>query len=348
MQFRVMIMSGSRAGQELVLPGPMLRFGRDPSCEVAFDPHIDTDVSTNHAQLLLTDQGQLLLTDLGSSNGTFVNGQKVERPTPVVSGSMILFGGEKGVQVAISLVNPNDPNAHKATVLAGTPTLAEQPKKSRGKLLGMLGCLALLVIGGIVSLVLYLTGDDGAEGETAAKTEIAKTESAKTESAKTEVAAKTESAKTEEPEGEEKIENPWKDFGVGSRFVFKLKSKGTGYETESTMTYTLLELNDEKAVVEMKTEMKAMPKPTINKLDFPFKGKEGEEKKPLEEKDETLEVPAGKYDCTYRKFENEAAGQKSTTESWTSDDLPLVIAVKSVTTSKAAVTTMTLMEVEKK
>ena len=37
MYFRIKFLQGSKAGQELTVPGPMIRFGRDPSCEVAFD-----------------------------------------------------------------------------------------------------------------------------------------------------------------------------------------------------------------------------------------------------------------------------------------------------------------------
>ena len=358
MNFRISIMSGSRAGQELTLPGPMIRFGRDPSNEVAFDPVQDDKISTNHAQLLLTDNGQILLTDLNSSNGTLVNGQKIARPTPIASGSMVMLGGEDGVQVAIALVNPNDPNALKATMLPGAaPVLPEEPpkKSGKGKVCALIGCLGVL-LAGVIGLVIWVatSGDEPAKktGEVAEKSEPAKTGEAP---AKTEEPA--EPAETpSEPAGEETHEHPWQRCGVGSRFVLQGTTEGAA-KSSMTLEYELLELSDEQAVVQMKTinEIAGMDKPleNVTKIEMPFKATgEGEETKPLEEKDETVEVPAGKFDCTYRKLVSEANGMKTTSESWTSDDLP--VPVKSVTTLVGAdgktmsVTTMELSEVDKK
>ncbi|MGE0707535.1 MAG: FHA domain-containing protein [Planctomycetota bacterium] len=359
MQFRLNILSGSRAGQSLVVPGPMLRFGRDPSCEVSFDPVRDDKVSGNHAQLLLTDRGELLLTDMGSSNGTFVNGQRIQRPTPISSGTIIVLGGDDGgVQVSISLSNPNDPNANKLTMLPGQAPLVEEPPKSKGKLVALLGCLALLVIGGIVGLVLLLTRKDGDEktaetAETAqksdAKTESAKTGAAKAEAAKT-GAAKTEAKKTEAPK-EKTYENPWQRYGVGTRFVLLTKSvtevAGNKYESESKLSYELLELASDKAVVQMTMEAKGLPAPTVTKQEIPFQGPAGEQpEQKVEQKDETIEVPAGKFDCKWTKLETEAGGVKTVSESWTREDLP--VPVKSKSTSATSTSSMELVEMEKK
>ena len=38
----------------------------------------DTTISRNHAEIFLDDEGNIFLTDLNSSNGTFVNGNKLE------------------------------------------------------------------------------------------------------------------------------------------------------------------------------------------------------------------------------------------------------------------------------
>lgn len=357
MNFRISIMSGSRAGQELTLPGPMIRFGRDPSNEVAFDPVQDDKISTNHAQLLLTDNGQILLTDLNSSNGTLVNGQPITRPTPIASGSMVMLGGDEGVQVAIALVNPNDPNALKATMLPGAaPVLPEEPKKKSGKVCALLGCLGLL-LAGVIGLVVWFasSGDEEPKktGEVAEKSAPAKTGEAP---AKTEEPAETPAETPAEPEGEATDEHPWQRCGVGSRFVLKGTTEGAA-KSSMTLEYELLELSDEQAVVQMKTinEIAGMDKPmeNVTKIEMPFKASgEGEETQPLEEKDETVEVPAGSFDCTYRKLVSEANGMKTTSESWMSDDLP--VPVKSVTTLVGAdgktmsATTMELVEVDKK
>lgn len=47
-------------------------------------------VSKNHAQLQ-SDNGQLIVRDLGSTNGTFVNGSRIETDVPVGNGDLIQF-----------------------------------------------------------------------------------------------------------------------------------------------------------------------------------------------------------------------------------------------------------------
>lgn len=48
--------------------------GRDASNQIVLN---DTQVSRHHALLTLLDNGQVMIKDLGSSNGTFVNGNKI-------------------------------------------------------------------------------------------------------------------------------------------------------------------------------------------------------------------------------------------------------------------------------
>ena len=60
MRFQIRHLSGSKAGQEEILEGKVITIGRDPSSNLAFDPHQDDRVSTNHAQLLVQDNGQVL------------------------------------------------------------------------------------------------------------------------------------------------------------------------------------------------------------------------------------------------------------------------------------------------
>ena len=69
--------AGSRRGQRQELAaGSRIRFGRHPDCEVSFDPHRDIDASSRHAELRPRDSAWVLV-DLGSSNGTYVAGDRV-------------------------------------------------------------------------------------------------------------------------------------------------------------------------------------------------------------------------------------------------------------------------------
>ena len=57
-------------------PPARVLIGRDADCDVTID---DLLVSRRHAQLLVQPDGGYELLDLGSSNGTFVNGRRVDR-----------------------------------------------------------------------------------------------------------------------------------------------------------------------------------------------------------------------------------------------------------------------------
>jgi ABC-type multidrug transport system ATPase subunit len=48
--------------------------------------------SRRHTEIRKTPDGRLLVSDLGSSNGTFVNGNRISKPTPLSSGSRIMVG----------------------------------------------------------------------------------------------------------------------------------------------------------------------------------------------------------------------------------------------------------------
>ena len=52
----------------------ILSIGRDTNNEIILN---DNFVSRRHAHLMISDNGQVLIKDLGSSNGTFVNGNKI-------------------------------------------------------------------------------------------------------------------------------------------------------------------------------------------------------------------------------------------------------------------------------
>lgn len=53
--------------------------GRDPDCAVRID---SSTVSRRHAGIVVAS-GEATVEDLGSKNGTYVNGQRVERPVPL-------------------------------------------------------------------------------------------------------------------------------------------------------------------------------------------------------------------------------------------------------------------------
>lgn len=63
--------------------------GRAASCHVTLD---DTYISQLHARVSPTDQG-VLIEDLGSTNGTYLNRQRVTSPVVGALGDRLQLGG---------------------------------------------------------------------------------------------------------------------------------------------------------------------------------------------------------------------------------------------------------------
>ena len=68
--------------------GPSMTIGRAPECELLID---DTYASSQHARLF-GKNGSWYVEDLGSTNGTFVNDQKLAAPAMVQPGDKIRIG----------------------------------------------------------------------------------------------------------------------------------------------------------------------------------------------------------------------------------------------------------------
>jgi hypothetical protein len=85
--------SGSRRGQRQEFVAPeRVTVGRHPKCDVSFDAHRDLDASSRHAEIRISGGGYVL-SDVGSSNGTFVDGQRIgEVALETGPGAVVEFG----------------------------------------------------------------------------------------------------------------------------------------------------------------------------------------------------------------------------------------------------------------
>ncbi len=93
------ILNGSEAGRRLGLGGSGIRIGRESRyCEIVLS---DPKISRLHAEVVSFD-GRTMLIDRNSSNGTFVNDERIER-TFLNDGDVIYFGGRHAVAVAFTL-----------------------------------------------------------------------------------------------------------------------------------------------------------------------------------------------------------------------------------------------------
>ena len=93
---RFTILNGARAGEKLGLGGSGIRIGREATiCEIVLE---NPKVSRLHAEVVAID-GKTLLIDRNSSNGTYVNDQKIDKRF-LHDGDIIYFGGRNAVAVA--------------------------------------------------------------------------------------------------------------------------------------------------------------------------------------------------------------------------------------------------------
>ena len=87
-QFQLIMRSGPTPGAAFTLEGDQITIGRDSVNEVVIN---DAEISRRHARLTFQG-GKYVLEDLGSTNGTFVNGQRLAGPRVLKAGAVVSFG----------------------------------------------------------------------------------------------------------------------------------------------------------------------------------------------------------------------------------------------------------------
>ncbi len=109
MRVELRITSGSRAGQREQFDKSVISIGRNPINDFRFHPELDPDVSSKHAEIRVLES-KVTLFDLDSTNGTFVNGQRVQGSRALFEGDLIAFGGDgPKVEFHISAAEPASP-----------------------------------------------------------------------------------------------------------------------------------------------------------------------------------------------------------------------------------------------
>jgi pSer/pThr/pTyr-binding forkhead associated (FHA) protein len=83
-----MISQGNQAGLSAELADGVIMIGRGADCQLILD---DDYVSTRHARVVGTPNG-IYVEDLGSTNGTYVNGQRITAPTTITLADTVRIG----------------------------------------------------------------------------------------------------------------------------------------------------------------------------------------------------------------------------------------------------------------
>lgn len=107
--FRLIVRRGPQPNQQYDLVHDAITIGRDITNDIVIN---DPEVSRHHARLVRTPTGYTM-EDLRSTNGTFVNRQRLTAPYQLVSGDLI------GLGETVTLAYEVAGGAHVAATVAG-------------------------------------------------------------------------------------------------------------------------------------------------------------------------------------------------------------------------------------
>src|SRR5262245_43427899 len=89
MPYQLVVVKGRSANQALRIPTDgVTTVGRQQGCQIRI---VSSQVSRKHCELF-EKKGHLLVKDLGSSNGTLINGKKIDGQQVVEAGSILTIG----------------------------------------------------------------------------------------------------------------------------------------------------------------------------------------------------------------------------------------------------------------
>ena len=109
--YRLVVRTGPNPGMAFDLTKEVTLLGRDVTNDIALG---DAEVSRQHARLTRTPGG-IVVEDLGSTNGTFINGERLVAPRVMAMGDLLGFGE------TVTLDFESSAPEGAATVMGGPP-----------------------------------------------------------------------------------------------------------------------------------------------------------------------------------------------------------------------------------
>ncbi|MEM9777073.1 MAG: FHA domain-containing protein, partial [Chloroflexota bacterium] len=131
-QYQLVVRRGPRAGETFELKSQTVIIGRDSTADIIIN---DPEVSRNHCRLIL--DRSYYLQDLGSTNGTFIDGQRLGgEPVRLANGQIIQLGSNvtllhQEIETSDAIISTRiQPGGEESpmTSPAATPPLPVQPQ----------------------------------------------------------------------------------------------------------------------------------------------------------------------------------------------------------------------------
>ena len=178
-QFQLIMRSGPTPGASFILEGDQLTIGRDSTNEVVIN---DAEISRRHARLTFQG-GKYVLEDLGSTNGTFVNGQRLAGPRVLKAGEVVSFGEQivlvfeaTTIDAGATMISPRassavpsaprpaappppPPAEYAGSVPAGPASVASAPAKKMNLTPIIIGVVVFLMICCCISIFVWVDAD---------------------------------------------------------------------------------------------------------------------------------------------------------------------------------------------
>jgi ABC-type multidrug transport system ATPase subunit/predicted component of type VI protein secretion system len=95
----ILIQSGPQAGQDIQIEKPETLIGRDAACDVVINA---PGVSRRHVRLSLLPNGTIQIEDLGSANGTYVNGIRLQDKLALKDRDQVALGQAVAFDIRVS------------------------------------------------------------------------------------------------------------------------------------------------------------------------------------------------------------------------------------------------------
>jgi hypothetical protein len=121
-QYQLVMHSGPTPGKVFPLDGDLITIGREAGNNIIIN---DAEVSRKHTQFIFQG-GKVIVSDLGSTNGTFVDGQRLTGQQVLQSGQIISLGEQ--ISLLFETVIQVDPNA--TMMSTGHPPVVPMPAQA--------------------------------------------------------------------------------------------------------------------------------------------------------------------------------------------------------------------------